>query len=100
MIFWIFIYTKTWRFLLFIARPAAPFPSQDSAQEAAAPTHLRPGRGVAEDRVQEEQVPRPGTAKLRDTQEDCGADTVTQVAISILSNGNQRQNFIYSIQKL
>ena len=83
-----------------VPRAAAARPAQDSAQEAAAPTHLRPGRGVAEDRVQEEQVPRPRHAEVRGTQEDCGADTVTQVAISILSNGNQRQNFIYSIQKL
>ena len=28
------------------------------------------GPGVAEDRVQEEQVPRPGHAKLRDTEEN------------------------------
>ena len=53
-----------------VPRAAAARPAQDSAQEAAAPTHLRPGRGVAEDRVQEEQVPRPGTAKLRDTEEN------------------------------
>ena len=78
--------------LLNIPRPAAPRPAQDSAQAAGAATHLRRGRGVAEDRVQEEQVPRPGHAEVRGTQEDCGADTVTQVAISIL--------FIYLIQKL
>ena len=53
-----------------VPRAAAPRPAQDSAQEAAAPPHLRPGRGVAEDRVQEEQDPRPRTAKLRDTEEN------------------------------
>ena len=41
-----------------------------TTQEAAAPAHLRPGRGVAEDRGKEEQVPRPRTAKFRDPEEN------------------------------
>ena len=67
-------------------RPATPDLAQDSAQEAAAPTHLRPGRGVAEDWGQEVRVPAPGTAEVWGTQEDCGAVTAAQFAVRILSN--------------
>ena len=73
-----------------VPRPAAAAPAQDSAQEAAAPAHLRPGPGepwlveaghvtpcspligpgVEEDRGEADQVPRPGSANVRATEED------------------------------
>ena len=76
-----------------VPRPAAAAPAQDSAQEAAAPAHLRPGPGepwlveaghvtpcspligpgVEEDRGEEDQVPGPGSAQVRAAQEDPGA---------------------------
>ena len=64
-----------------ILRPAAARPAQDSAQAAGAATHLRRGRGVAEDRVQETHLPAPGHAE-----EDCGAPTTTQFISHILAN--------------
>ena len=72
-----------------VPRAAAARPAQDSAQEAAAPAHLRPGPGepwlveaghvtpcspligpgVEEDRGEADQVPGPGSAQLREPEE-------------------------------
>ena len=57
-----------------VPRPAAPRPAQDSAQEAAAAPHLRPGRGVEEDRGEETHLPGPRTAKIRNASEDYGGN--------------------------
>ena len=61
-----------------VPRAAAPRPAQDSAQEAAAPTHLRPGRGVEEDRSEETHLPGPRTAKIRNASEDYGGNREVQ----------------------
>ena len=57
-----------------VPRAAAPRPAQDSAQEAAAAPHLRPGRGVEEDRSEETHLPGPRTAKIRNASKDHGGD--------------------------